>query len=243
MIKTRIYHPGKLQLDSELKLESQAAIHISKVLRMKAGQKIRLFNGDGCEYVAEITTSDRHRVTVKLLNKSIINRESPLSIHLGQALSKGEKMDFTIQKAVELGVTSITPLITNRSNVQLKADRIEKRTQHWQGVIISACEQCGRNQIPALNAPVKLHGWLEQIPEEALKLTLHPDSNQSLDGITMQSERIDLLIGPEGGLDLDELSIAEENGFKQIQLGPRVLRTESAALTILSIIQHKWGDL
>ena len=152
-------------------------------------------------------------------------------------------MDFTIQKAVELGVTSITPLITNRSNVQLKADRIEKRTQHWQGVIISACEQCGRNQIPALNAPVKLHGWLEQIPEEALKLTLHPDSNQSLDGITMQSERIDLLIGPEGGLDLDELSIAEENGFKQIQLGPRVLRTESAALTILSIIQHKWGDL
>ena len=115
--------------------------------------------------------------------------------------------------------------------------------QHWQGVVISACEQCGRNQIPALNAPLKLHGWLEQIPEEALKLTLHPDSNQSLDGITMQSERIDLLIGPEGGLDSDELNIAEENGFKQIQLGPRVLRTESAALTILSIIQHKWGDL
>lgn len=243
MIKTRIYHPHDLHIDSEVQLGSQASIHISKVLRMKTGQQILLFNGDGSEYIAEIINPDRRRTRVKILKKSPVNRESSLSVHLGQAISKGEKMDFTIQKAVELGVNSITPLITNRSNVQLKADRMEKRLHHWQGVITSACEQCGRNQIPTLHAPIELDDWLLQTPADALKLTLHPDARQSLRDIHHQDEAVYLLIGPEGGLDREELTLSGKNGFKQISLGPRVLRTESAALTIVSIIQHKWGDI
>jgi len=243
MRTTRIYHPGTLSIHQEVSIEPQAATHLTRVLRVQAGAELIMFNGDGNEYKAVVSRVQRNSAWANIIDAQSVDRESILNIHLGQGISKGERMDYTIQKAVELGVTSITPLLTEHSTVQLKADRIEKRIRHWQGIIDSACEQCGRNRVPVIETPVKLQQWLVQTGENALKLTLEPNATETFSNMTCTGTEIILLIGPEGGLSEHEIRLSSDNGFTGIRLGPRILRTETAAVTCLSIIQNRWGDL
>jgi len=242
MRTSRIYHQGSLSHNQEFELESQAAIHLARVLRCKEGDELILFNGDGNEYSATINRIHRNHVWVKVLSEQPVNRESPLNITLLQAISKGERMDYTIQKAVELGISNIIPLITERS-LSLKADRATKKLQHWKGVITSACEQCGRNIIPDILEPVTLTDWLMNCDKNALNLILAPTASTSLNEIDYSEKNITLLIGPEGGLTDNEISQCLHHGLSGVKMGPRILRTETAAITALSIIQSRWGDL
>ena len=239
---SRIYHPERLHVDQEIELASQSAIHLTRVLRCKEQDKLILFNGNGSEYPAVITSIRRNHVWVKVLSQNDSFNESPLTITLVQAISKGERMDYTIQKVVELGVNTIIPLITERS-LNLKPDRVEKKLNHWKGVAISACEQCGRNTIPAITPPVLLSDWLDDCNKDELNLMLAPSAGNHLNKINYSQENITLLIGPEGGLSDNEMSQCLDHGITGIKMGPRILRTETAAVTALSIIQYNWGDL
>ena len=237
----RLYLPQTLNEGDVITLDDNTANHSIKVLRLKENAPVILFNGDGGEFEATIETIKK-QVTVKVTKFIDINRESPLHIHLVQGISRGERMDYTIQKAVELGITEITPVMTDRCVVKLDAQRAQKRLDHWRGVMISACEQSGRTRIPELNPVQKLDNWMDQ-PRQIPGLVLHHKADKTLSDITKPEENITLLIGPEGGLDEAEIRHAVHKGFTEIQLGPRVLRTETAALTVLSAIQTMWGDL
>ena len=239
---TRVYHEGDLQLSSEYALSPDAANHISRVLRMQAGQTIHLFNGQGGEYVAQIIAVGKKQVVVATSDFLESECESPLTIHLGQGISRGEKMDFTIQKATELGVTEITPLITERCGVKLKADRWEKKCQHWQKVAISACEQSGRNRVPIVHPPQQLQSWLEEKTDQQC-LNLHPRAQYSIKTLPAPEHGVRLMIGPEGGLSPEEINLASANRFEGIRLGPRVLRTETGALAAIAALQAQFGDL
>jgi 16S rRNA (uracil1498-N3)-methyltransferase len=239
---TRIYINQKLPIDSIIELDNAAANHVINVLRMNIGEQIILFNGDGKEYSANITEISKKKINLKILDAIEKNLESPLKIHLGQGIAKGEKMDLIIQKAVELGVTEITPLITARCNVHFKADRLEKKIEHWQKVVISACEQCGRNFIPTINPPQKIADWIGNNQSD-LALILSPYAEQSLANLAAKPTNISILIGPEGGLTAEEVELAKRYNFLAVKLGPRILRTETAGLVVLSILQAKWGDL
>lgn len=237
----RIYTEQPLQIGSTIALEAQASHHLGKVLRAAVGDPLRLFNGDGCEYAAEIIAIDKKSVTVQVQRADRVERESPLAIHLGLGISRGERMEFALQKATELGVAAITPLITERSGVRLAGERADKKSAHWRAVIISACEQSGRCDLPQLHETMNLTNWLSGAKGER-KFVLHHRSAQRLDG-AMRPASADLLIGPEGGLTAEEIAAAEAVGFAALSLGPRVLRTETAPLAALSILQHVWGDM
>jgi len=241
MRATRIYSEQPLAAGTQLALAAGPAHHIAKVLRMQPGQALILFNGDGHEYAASITAIDKREVIVSLGEAIPTERESPLAVHLGIAISKGERMDWVVQKAVELGVAEITPLVSERVEVRLQGERAEKKRQHWAGVATAACEQCGRNRLPEINAIGSLRDWLKNVQAER-KFVLHHRSAQPL--VAAQPPRsVALLIGPEGGLSATEISAAEQAGFASLQLGPRVLRTETAPLVALSLLQFVWGDL
>ncbi len=238
----RIYTPAALNSGATIELDENAFNHAVRVLRLKQSDSLILFNGQGGEYEAELT-----EVQKKLANASIGQFhdkvcESPLTIILGQCISRGEKMDYTIQKAVELGVTEIVPLFSERCGVKLNQERMEKRLRHWHSVIISACEQCGRNRIPTLHPAIALIEWQQQL-NTSLKLVLNPTAADTLATLSKPANDVALLIGPEGGLSDSEIKSATEHGFNGIRLGPRILRTETAGLTALSIIQQLWGDL
>lgn len=242
MRQPRIYQNQVLQLNTPIELSADAAHHIGSVLRMKPQQAICLFNGNGGEYHGEIFTVAKKKISVHLtefIDKSI---ESPLSIHLGQGISRGEKMDFTVQKSVELGVKEITPLFSERCGVKLNADRLEKKWQHWQQVAISAAEQSGRTEITTVHKPIPIQAWLAQ-STNALKLTLHPRATDTIKSVERPTEGVRFLIGPEGGLTDEEIKQTVTADFQEIQLGPRILRTETAALTVLSALQLQFGDL
>jgi 16S rRNA (uracil1498-N3)-methyltransferase len=243
MRKIRIYHPAPLTAGTEIELESQAATHLTRVLRIQQGSGLVLFNGDGNEYRAEITRTHRNHAWVSILGSQVVDRESPLNITLCQGISRGERMDYTIQKAVELGVTTIVPVFTEHGAVQLQGDRLEKRLKHWQAIVTSACEQCGRNRVPVVKPPTGFDAWISHAGKPALKLTLDPNASRTLQSLSAEQQDMLLLTGPEGGLSPREIELAEQNGFTGIRLGPRVLRTETAALTALSIIQNLYGDL
>lgn len=240
---SRIFNTGALTSGQELELEAQAASHLTRVLRLQAGAELVLFNGDGNEYPAHIVRVQRQRAWVHIDDVVRIDKESPLKIHLCQGISKGERMDYTIQKAVELGVTHITPLITEYVSVQLKADRLVKRLNHWQGIVQSACEQCGRNVLPQIDPPEKFDIWIQNDISTDKNIVLIPGATHTLKTLDTPKAGVCLLIGPEGGLSQNEILQSQQRGFKGIKLGPRVLRTETAALTAISIIQNTWGDL
>ena len=237
----RLYLPQPINEGDSITLNENTANHSVRVLRLRENAPVILFNGEGGEFEAIIETIKK-QVIVKVDKFIDINRESPLHIHLIQGISRGERMDYTIQKAVELGVSEITPVMTDRCVVKLNAERAQKRLEHWRGVMISACEQCGRTQVPQLNAIQKLDSWMDQ-PRQIPGLVLYHKAEKYLSNITKPEGDITLLIGPEGGLDEAEINHAVNKGFTEIQLGPRVLRTETAALTVLSAIQTLWGDL
>lgn len=230
-----------LTAGSQLLLDDDAANHVGRVLRMQPGQSILLFNGDGNNYPAIISEVSKKQVSVTVAEVATNPVESPLRIHLGQAISRGDRMDFAIQKAVELGVSAITPLFTERCGVKLDAERLQKRTEQWQKIAISACEQSGRSIVPEVHAALPLAEWLNQ-QTNALKLTLDPRAVATIKTLTPASE-IRLVIGPEGGFTEHEVSATAAAGFNGIQLGPRILRTETAALTAISALQLQFGDL
>lgn len=238
----RIFTPQTLAAQQNIALEADAAHHLARVLRMPVDAQLVLFNGDGSEYFAHIVSIDKKQVLVAVDRAEVAERESPLAIHLGIAVSKGERMDWVIQKATELGVSHITPLQSERVEVRLHGEREEKKVAHWRAITIAACEQCQRNCIPVVDTVQPLSKWLAETQADA-KLVLHHRSTDALaDGAT-KPRSVALLIGPEGGLSELEIALAERNGFQSLRLGPRVLRTETAPLAALSVLQFMWGDL
>lgn len=235
----RIYQVGRWQAHQSVELTSEAANHVGRVLRMREGQFLTVFNGDGQEYACKIECVEKRRVIVMVLDCQPMNRESPLKIHLYQALSKGERMEMVVQKAVELGVHTITPMLTARSVVRLDSARLEKKLIQWQKIIISACEQCGRNILPQLNPMMAFSEALDsKLP---LKFILSPHGGERL-AIPLECSSVGLYIGPEGGFSDEEISLAQQKSVKSWLLGPRILRTETAALTAVSLLQYAGGD-
>ncbi|HET8802118.1 MAG TPA: 16S rRNA (uracil(1498)-N(3))-methyltransferase [Marinobacter sp.] len=237
----RIYTDSALREGATAELDENAAQHVGRVLRMQPGQELRLFNGDGNDYPATITSASKKNVEVQVGTPDANPAESPLDIILGQALSKGDRMDYAVQKAVEMGVTRIVPLTTERCDVKLKGDREDKRLRHWQSVAISAAEQCGRARVPDILPVMTVTGWLEHTRDCEVRLVLHHRTEQSLDAMAKPT-RVALMIGPEGGLSADEISQAESEGFLPVALGPRVLRTETAPVAAMALCQYLWGD-
>ena len=238
----RIYYPFELSTDTYVTLTDDATNHVANVLRAKTGQAVVLFNGDGNEYSAQLSEVAKRRVSVRVDSKLSISIESPLSIHLGQGISRGDRMEWVIQKSVELGVTEITPLITERCGVRLSKERWSKKHEQWQKLAIAACEQCGRNVLPVLHSPSLFTDWVN-LSTNQVRLTLHPRAEKAFRHVTMPPAGARLLIGPEGGFSEQEIYRTEQNGFQTIQLGPRVLRTETAAITAISALQAIHGDL
>jgi 16S rRNA (uracil1498-N3)-methyltransferase len=238
----RIYQPGHYQLGQIVTLNEAAAQHAGVVLRLTVGAKLTLFCGDNHEYQASITSAQKKRIQVSIEAITLVNRESPRGIHLAQSIVKGDKMEWIIQKAVELGVTSITPLLTERTVMRLDANRLEKKQHQWQAISISACEQSGRNCIPIIHPACSFEQFLQQSPA-ALKWILSPQAQQSWPSRPEASAELALLIGPEGGFSPQERGYAEQHQVQSVRLGPRILRTETAAITAIGILQMLYGDL
>lgn len=242
MRETRIFIEQPLAPGAVVLLEAESSRHLSRVLRLKAGAALRLFNGDGREFSALLLDPGKSQAAqVEVVELSHREAETALGLHLLLGISKGERMDFALQKAVELGVTRISPLLTRRGTVRLKGDRLEKRHLHWHKVVVSACEQSGRCRLPGLDRPQK-PDTLPSPGADWLRLVLYPQGAQTLHQLTVPRRGVQLLIGPEGGLAVEELDWACGEGFIPLKLGPRVLRTETAPLAALAAIQTLWGD-
>jgi len=242
MRTTRIYLDLALEPGTTCNLTEEAAHHVATVLRMKAGEALVLFNGRGGSYRATITRMGKRSVEVNVGAHEPDDRESPLAITLAQAVMRGQHMDYALQKAVELGVQQIVPLLCLHGNVRLGEKQKQHRHAHWRKLIINACEQCGRNRIPRLTAPMRLVEWVGTDTSE-VKLILHPRDGIRLSGIQSAGKTLTLLAGPEGGFGDEEIATAQRHGYRSIVLGPRILRAESAALVAISICQARWGDV
>lgn len=241
MTPPRIYTPQTLESGLVRELEPAATRHLLQVLRLRPGSHLILFNGDGREYRARLVESQRRSARVAIDAGSDIEPPPALEIALGLCLPKGERMDYAIQKAVELGVSSIIPLLSSRTVVKLRPERAQKRLSHWQGVVTSACEQSGRRRLPELGAVTPLEQWLAATNSDTAVLLDHRAGN-TLNQLTPPQGGVRLLVGPEGGLSEQERSHAVDHGFQAIRLGPRILRTETAPLAAISVMQILWGD-
>jgi 16S rRNA (uracil1498-N3)-methyltransferase len=235
----RFYVDAALRAGSVLTLPEESAHHAIRVLRLREGDEVTLFNGRGGEYAARIASIQRLRMLLDVLQHRAIEREAPLRITLVQGVSAGEKMDSTARKAVELGVVALQPVLAERSVARPKGERAEGRREHWQKVVIAACEQCGRNRIPAVRPLLPL---AEYRAGEGLKILLSPLSELSLSKIGLQGEEIILAAGPEAGFSPEEEAALVRQGFVPVRLGPRVLRTETAAIAAISAINALKGD-
>ncbi len=253
MSNCRFYNPENLAIGASIKLSDNAATHATRVLRLEVSDEIALFNGDGNDYTCAISSIKKSEVQVIVKNVVKITNESPLRITLLQGISSGDRMDYTIQKAVELGVTAVVPIITSRSVVKLTNERAEKRLTHWQNVVIAACEQSGRAFVPTVSAPVQLSAWLgankhesagdaKIKTNESTRILLNPIGALRLAERPKPKGDIELLIGAEGGLSQSEIDTALSQGFQSIVLGARILRTETAALVAIAAMQTLWGD-
>lgn len=244
----RFYFPDSLALGARVDLPKDAAHHAVRVLRMAEGAGVTLFNGDGRVYSAKILRVEKQSVAV-LIERSIeASNESPLSVTLVQGISSGERMDFSLQKSVELGIAAIQPIQAERSVVKLTAERKEKRWRHWQNIVIAACEQCGRNVVPEVRPALSLTDWLAGLdsgvaPQAgSLRILLAPHAEQGLQHLVKPTGSVLLAVGPEGGFSAPELGALQSYHFMPVRLGPRVLRTETAALAALAALQTCWGD-
>ena len=242
----RFYHSSPIELKQKIHLSNQVAHHANHVLRLKTEDKIILFHNDPYDYSAVITQINKKTVEVYIDSKFENQKNPTIHLRLFQSLSSSEKMDWIIQKSVELGVSSIIPMYSKRSNIKLQGSRAEKKLSHWQQVIISACEQSGRSSLPKISLPKKIEECLSLKNEKNgnhLKLILSPKEKNNLQNINNSSvKNIDIMIGPEGGFTEGELNQTIKSNFVPIGLGPRILRTETAPLSILSILQYKYGD-
>ena len=235
----RIYCRAELSINAVVQLDIDAAHHVRTVLRMQVGDMIILFNGNGAEYFGAVANLSKQSVAVQIHDTSNRVTQSPLHTHLVQGICKGEKMDFVIQKATELGVSEITPLFTQYGNVKLDEKRAAKKLVHWQKIAVSACEQSGRSDMVRINTPLSFSAWLKQADENAV--ILYPSAKQTLNQLPATTH-ISLMIGPEGGFSPEEVGQAKQQGVLGILLGPRVLRSETAGLAALTLVQSLWGD-
>ena len=243
MANLRFFTDSPLALHADVQLSESAAAHATRALRLNVGDNAIVFNGDGFDYDCTLTSIKKNAVTATIVGLKQISNESPLDITLLQGISSGDRMDFTIQKAVELGVKKIQPINSQRSVVKLTHDRAEKRVEHWQNVATSACEQSGRAFVPKVLPPLSLETWLAQNPHHGTtRILLNPVGAKRLSEISKPASTIELLIGAEGGLSQAEIDLACSQQFQSIVLGPRILRTETAALTAISVMQSLWGD-
>jgi len=250
MRNPRVYQNQIFSVGDVIPLNDDAFGHTVRVLRLTNDDIITLFNGEKIngfegEFQGKLINVSKKRADVEIISYQAKQVESPVNIHLGQAISRGDRMDFTLQKSVELGVNTITPLFTERCGVKLSGERLAKRKEQWQKIVVSACEQSGRCTVPLVAEPKILSQWLAE-QDVALKLNLHPKAVHSIMTIPDHQEsniKVRLLIGPEGGLNDDEINQANQAGFEDVLLGPRVLRTETAALTAITALQCRFGDL
>jgi 16S rRNA (uracil1498-N3)-methyltransferase len=241
----RIFVPGPLHPGESLALPATAANHVARALRLGQGDPLTLFDGRGGEYAARLASIDKARVEVELLGFAPVERESVLRIRLVQCLQGGDKMDFTIQKAVELGVDEIVPVISRRSVVRLDRERAAKRVEHWRAVVVAASEQCGRNVLARVAEIESFDHWLARPPRDgARRLLLSPHAEATVAGVLADAPAhgVELLIGPEGGLAPEESELALARNFCKLRLGPRVLRTETAGLAAIAALHAHWGD-
>lgn len=240
---TRLYYPAALNCGSTIQLDSNASNHLIRVLRTRDGSSITLFNGDGFDYSCKTLDSNVKKTQVSIESKAQLKNESNLFITLIQGLSRQDRMEATIQKSVELGVTKIIPVICQRSNNKLTEDKKIKKVDHWQKVVISACEQSGRSIIPEITRIVSLSELQPLLDPLAQKINLNPDAQASLKNIKHEQQSKEIFIGPEGGLNSEEIDILKQIDFTDLRFGPRILRTETAGPAVISAIQTLWGDL
>lgn len=240
---TRVHVPGPLTSGGRHTIEGDAANHIARVLRLERGDPLTVFDGRGGEYAARIEELRKGAVIVAVADRSTAVRESPLSLTLAQGVSRGERMDWVVQKATELGATSIVPVLTERTVVRLDAKQAERKLLHWQGIAAAACEQSGRDRLPAVAAPLSLAEFLRAVDSRATRVLLSPAARLRVADLPRPDGEVVVLIGPEGGLAEAEQQAAVAAGFAPVRLGPRVLRTETAAVAALTLLQHHFGDL
>ena len=242
MRRSRVYTPQQLLPSGNLELEGSAAHYLLRVLRLSAGDPVTLFNGDGSDYQGEICQVERQCVVVRIIGSKIPGNESSLKITLVQAISRGERMDYSLQKATELGVFCVQPVTSSRVEVRLDEKRQTKRLAHWQGVVASACEQSGRAVVPIVRTPLSLCEWLSST-EGSPRLVLDPLAATRLSGLVLNGDAVSILVGPEGGFSAQEIEEVHTNGIRAVSLGPRVLRTETAGPAAISVLQAIAGDL
>jgi 16S rRNA (uracil1498-N3)-methyltransferase len=240
---TRVFIDAPLEPGSRVTLEGNAASHVTRVLRLRVGDALTLFNGRGGEYAASIDKSHGGEVIVAIGEHSPVERESPFSLTLAQGVSRGERMDLVVQKATELGVARLLPVLTERSVVRLDAQQADRRSNHWRAIAIAACEQCGRNHLPEVALPAPLREVLRQPAGDRARLLLSPDAGLRIEDVARPVTGVTVLIGPEGGLSDQEQTDARAAGFTAVHLGPRILRTETAAIAALTLLQREFGDL
>lgn len=244
MRRARLYVEGRLPAAGRIELDGAAAHHIARVLRLRAGAPLVVFDGEGAQYSATLAAATKRGATIELGEPLPANCESPLSVTLVQGVSRGERMDFVMQKATELGVAAITPVLTERSVVRLDGERAERRMAHWRRIVIGACEQSGRTRLPALAAPVAFDDWLVSQSPDGTRLLLHPGAAASLAEVARPADsQVTVAVGPEGGFSPRERDLLLQRGYCGVHLGPRTLRTETAALAVLAMLQSNWGDL
>lgn len=249
----RFYCPCPLALEQTLNLPEEVFRHAIQVLRLQIGESLLLFNGEGGEYLAELTAINKRSATVLIQKFDPSDGESSLTLTLVQALIKPDKMDFALQKAVELGISAFQPLITQRSVVRTDKEKIDKKLQHWQAVVVSACEQSGRTKLPKIYAPQTLNQYLSQLDDSTTYLLLAPGSRQDLSQVTVNTahthttkhstKHLAVLIGPEGGFTTEEVEACLAAKMQGIALGKRILRAETASTSVLAILQLLHGDL
>ena len=238
----RVYFPGEVTAHGLSDLSPEQSHHVAHVLRLARGDAVVAFDGRGSEYDAVIERLSKSAVTLRMGDAKAVDRESPLQVTLAQGVSTGERMDYTVQKAVELGVYAIQPVVTERSVVRLDSERAARRVAHWRSIAVAACEQCGRNRLPEIHPVTSFAAWLGTPRADGMRLTLAPDAALRLVDMEPVAGPVVLLVGPEGGLAPREHADAIAAGFTPARLGPRVLRTETAAVAALAVLQTLWGD-
>ena len=243
MSPTRLFSPVPLSPNNRFKLDSSQSRYLARALRLRPGESIIVFDGSGGEYSATIILIDKSGVDIETTDFLDISAESPLTVHLVQCISKGDRMDTVVQKATELGAQRISPVLSDYSVVKLDSEKAAKRRDHWQKIAQSACEQCGRNIVPRIDDVTSLNSWHdENQSNSAARLIFLPEAAAPLSSISPSESSVTLLIGPEGGLSEAEQDRALATGFIPVSLGPRVLRTETAAIAAISAVQTLWGD-